>query len=385
MTVHQKINIQIDEITTHIYQGSLEASPWQSFLRCLLDRLPCDFAAIIWDSNEMFSMSLLQHRHSAERSRDITKLFTLANPLLGKLTYTAGPTTLADVIEKRELLKTKFYYEILHPSSTEHVIAMQLMNGDGTFQTLCLGRDSANQNFNDLVKKDLNYLRPHLEHALTTHALIKRHEIEKDVYSEALNRLVGTVILDGRGKVVRINPTAQKIVLSNPCFKILDSRFVVTQARNREEFNRHVTGAIRCRETLQAEPFVEAMRIEGAETDFGVLIRSTPASNWYRRDGIPSVIIHIDNFNPDETAPIQIVARLFQLTRSEARLASLLAKGLTLTEAALKLGLTESSVRTYSKKIFAKTGVNRQAELVRMMVKTIAKLARADAPETPRM
>jgi len=52
--------------------------------------------------------------------------------------------------------------------------------------------------------------------------------------------------------------------------------------------------------------------------------------------------------------------------------------------AAAKLGLTESSVRTYSKKIFSKTGAKRQAELVRLILKTVSLLGGLHPPQRER-
>lgn len=43
-------------------------------------------------------------------------------------------------------------------------------------------------------------------------------------------------------------------------------------------------------------------------------------------------------------------------------------------EAAQTLGLAENTVRSYLKSIFGKTGVNRQAELVRLILQSVAVL-----------
>ena len=51
---------------------------------------------------------------------------------------------------------------------------------------------------------------------------------------------------------------------------------------------------------------------------------------------------------------------------SEARVFDLIARGLTPAEAAEKLGVGVSTVRTHLLHIFDKTGLRRQADLVRM-------------------
>lgn len=65
---------------------------------------------------------------------------------------------------------------------------------------------------------------------------------------------------------------------------------------------------------------------------------------------------------------------LFGLNPSEARLAHALASGLDIKEAAEAQGITLSTARTYLKRLFLKTGANRQAELVRLLLNAVAGL-----------
>jgi len=64
----------------------------------------------------------------------------------------------------------------------------------------------------------------------------------------------------------------------------------------------------------------------------------------------------------------QTIGQLFELTEAEARLALALAEGHRVEDAAAGLGITTNSARTYLKRIFGKTGVGRQAELIRLIV-----------------
>lgn len=59
---------------------------------------------------------------------------------------------------------------------------------------------------------------------------------------------------------------------------------------------------------------------------------------------------------------------LFDLTPAEARLTRLLVEGCTLSEAARTLAITEATGRVHLRRVFAKTGVARQAELVRLLL-----------------
>lgn len=67
--------------------------------------------------------------------------------------------------------------------------------------------------------------------------------------------------------------------------------------------------------------------------------------------------------------------RMFELSENEARLAVRIASGQSLAAAATALGLTIETGRSYSKSLFTKTGTRGQADLVRLLLTSIAPLA----------
>jgi DNA-binding CsgD family transcriptional regulator len=67
----------------------------------------------------------------------------------------------------------------------------------------------------------------------------------------------------------------------------------------------------------------------------------------------------------------KLLAGLFDLTPSEARVVAILEAGGSTTDASLELGITPKSARTYLDRVFAKTGTNGQAQLV-ALVRSVA-------------
>jgi DNA-binding CsgD family transcriptional regulator len=74
--------------------------------------------------------------------------------------------------------------------------------------------------------------------------------------------------------------------------------------------------------------------------------------------------------DPEHSPAIDVgmLRQWFGLTPAEARLAVVLAQGHSLTEALKRLGVGVNTARTELKNIFGKTGTNRQAELVRLLL-----------------
>ena len=62
-----------------------------------------------------------------------------------------------------------------------------------------------------------------------------------------------------------------------------------------------------------------------------------------------------------------ILQAAYRLTPAEARLAQALSSGTSLAEAASRFAITAATARSQLKAIFAKTGVSRQSDLVRLV------------------
>jgi DNA-binding CsgD family transcriptional regulator len=65
--------------------------------------------------------------------------------------------------------------------------------------------------------------------------------------------------------------------------------------------------------------------------------------------------------------PSKLLKELFGLTRAEATLASALACGQSVSDYAEAARISEETARSHVKKILAKTGTNRQSELVALI------------------
>lgn len=84
-----------------------------------------------------------------------------------------------------------------------------------------------------------------------------------------------------------------------------------------------------------------------------------------------AVLLFLRDIDPCRVPAPEVLGHLFGLNPSEARLACALASGLDVREAAEAQGITLSTARTYLKRLFQKTGANRQAELVRLLVNAV--------------
>ena len=67
--------------------------------------------------------------------------------------------------------------------------------------------------------------------------------------------------------------------------------------------------------------------------------------------------------------------RLFHFTLAEAKLALVLADGISLDEAAEAMAIRKNTARAHLRAVFSKTGVKRQTTLVRLLLNSVASIS----------
>lgn len=81
------------------------------------------------------------------------------------------------------------------------------------------------------------------------------------------------------------------------------------------------------------------------------------------------LLLVITDLAPKPGPDPNILAHAFGLTRAEARLASLVATGMSPDATAKRLGITPGTARSQLKAVFAKTETHRQSELTALLAR----------------
>lgn len=124
---------------------------------------------------------------------------------------------------------------------------------------------------------------------------------------------------------------------------------------------------------LKARPRTDGaksvFRIESAGDERGLVLSAAYHAGAQNAEGYYSVVLCDPRMRG--TTP-EAIAVALNILPSEARIAHALTEGLSVDEAAIRNGVSINTVRSYLKKIYMKTGVSGQADLVRLALLTAA-------------
>ena len=218
-------------------------------------------------------------------------------------------------------------------------------------------------------------LLPHLRRSVTISKVLEARAIERNQMVETLDALKCAVVLTNRsGGILHANRAAERMM------------------RHREGIQ-SVRGVLQAKAPEAARELRSAIRLAAADETtlgkIGLAIRLVeeghapafahvlPLARGELRTRLePEAVAAVFVGGSDEDGGAEDVAAAFGLSPAETRVIKSLIAGRSLKETADELGLAITTAKTYLDNVFQKTGVHRQAELVRLA-------ARAASPARP--
>jgi DNA-binding CsgD family transcriptional regulator/PAS domain-containing protein len=373
-----------------IYQGALEAQPWQSALPALREALDAQVVSLVLRPPTADDQGVILNCVRPERGRrnDDPKL---ADPNDWQVSayreqfFSLDPfvnlpldkvIALEDILPDSDLLASDYYQHYLKPIDLFRILGVDTLEPGGMLARLRCSRRSSEARFKARERQLLTLLTPHLRRAIEIYAKLNRMTSERDVYAGAVNQLsVASIILDEQGRLLTTNAVGRALLDQGEGLSLREGRLHIEGRDINQELQLALTTILKAQ--LRGETaVVRALRVprSAGRADLGLVIKPVPASLWSEGQSSPSAAVFVSDPDLQESTSCQILGELFALTPAEANLATLLARGLSLAQVSDAQAISQHTARAQLKSIFAKTGVSRQAELVRLVLKSVASL-----------
>jgi DNA-binding CsgD family transcriptional regulator/PAS domain-containing protein len=235
--------------------------------------------------------------------------------------------------------------------------------------TLSVQRDARTKaQFSDEELEKLRLISRHIEKSLRLSVKLLNAEVTNVGLGEALARIgIGVFALDSRGRVIFSNPAAEQR-LGDPV-QVVRGRLRMSSSNSAVKLDEAISQSLHgVAPELMAD--LKPILVESAASDRRFAIYLLPIFQPILAERFLThtrAIVLVIEQKRDEPADPAIVRDLFGLTLGEAKIASMIGAGLSPRNAAEKLGIKEETARTHLKKVFSKTGISRQSELVALL------------------
>jgi DNA-binding CsgD family transcriptional regulator len=372
-----------------IYDAALTADAWQPALQSVVELLGGDHAILV--ARDPTREGAAMATSAGMDDRDFAHLLSpQAARLMAPYTsvFPPGSATLSSrLIRDRDFERTELYNEVVRSVRGFYAVAVRDETpGLSSFMTVCRSRKRGDFDAADAIM--MQSLAPHLTAALRLRRRLDAADLSAAGAWAALEHLgTGVMIVDAAGSVAFANETATGLFrdgyfrLDRDGLRVLDAAScvalrriiadcVAAEPKHGSGNTVDVTGGDRLPPLrVVGVPFQpQRLGFDAVQRTepFALLLISNPQQEWATRKE-------------------QLRSR-FGLTSAEANLAIEIARGDGRAAAAARLGIAVTTARTHLTHIFEKTGVHRQAELVRLVLQRpdgATQRDRTGGPERP--
>ncbi len=367
---------QFSHLVALIYRGALDPLPWSGAIESLHRLLQASWVTLILRPASAGHQALMVNMgreggpHVAASPHINPDVFAL-DPFMNLPSDRI--VTADEMVGESNWLNSEYYRQFCEPAGVRYVMGADIHTEEGSECRLRICRPAEAKPFAEADKALCRMLLPHFENAVRLYTSIDVAESERQLLAGTVDRmLLGTVILDEAGTVLKTNSVAHHILRENDGLRIAKGLLEAEYGAENRELYRLIKLALQGI-TSTAGAVSQAMSISrpSGRARLGLALRSIPQGDWLETRHRPTVAVFIRDPENRSQASREMIQRLFGLTPAESSLALLLADGLSLDEAAAQLGVRKNTARAQLRAIFSKTGVTRQTALVRLLLASV--------------
>lgn len=291
---------------------------------------------------------------------------------LARRTIGCGNVVTGDeLISHAQLKETAYYRDFSRSYDMVRCVIGTIEPGPDAVSVISINGTERRGPFGRKDKTLLEALVPHIRMALQLHRRLAAAEASADVLGGVIDHASHAVMfVDGCGKVTFMNRAAQTLLAARDGLVAENGELRAMRPADTRQLRRLVS---RAAATAAGEQIDSggAFAVDRPSGRHPLMVLVSPLSR--RRSTMPNVeasgvMVVVTDPEHTEIPSAEMLCALLGLTMAEAKLTRLIARGVTLAEAAAQLGIGVQTVRTRTKAIFDKTGTHRQADLVRLVL-----------------
>lgn len=269
-----------------------------------------------------------------------------------------------DVMPMSEFRETVFFKEWVEPQGLIASMASVLEKSAISLAGIAVGRSGEQGPIDESSRQRMEGIIPHVRRALKIGKVIDTYRAEATALADVLDGLTaGMVMVDATGRIVHANTMALSMLSEGFVVQTVGGKLSTVDAQG----DTLLAEALPKERTEFTGATIPLMSSTGDRYVAHVLPLTTRSR---RRSGMPYsavAAIFISQAKFSQEHPLEALARAYKLTPTEMRVLTTIVHVAGIPEVAPILGISPTTVKTHLSRIFAKTGVNRQVDLAKLM------------------
>ncbi len=276
----------------------------------------------------------------------------------------------AELCPETETKRTEFYNDYLVKHDIRLFGAMATLKRPEHIEHISLYHSWKDRGPEKGTPEVMRLIFPHLQSALHLRRRIIDLAARSCSMESALDLMeYGIVLLNDRGCVLQTNYCAEALLRQSDGLRLRDGRIECDSHAESLQLHSLIEASVKAVDarTLKAGgTMLVSRRTLRPISITAVPLRECAAPRLLQA----TAVLFLNDPESQPMPPLDLLRQAYGLTPAEARLALILTQGHSLKEAAELCGIAHNTAKSQLKNIFTKTNVQRQAQLVRIVLST---------------
>lgn len=358
----------LTQLIGDIYDAALDSSRWVGVLAKIAKFVGGQAAGLL-SKNSVSKSGNIHYQVGLDSCfvQFYSETYWKFDPVASLLDYEVGQiVSIPELVSYEEFCSGRFYREWAKPQGWIDAANAVLEKTPTTCAYLSVIRSEAAGMVDDEMRRRMELIAPHVGRAVRTGKVISLRQAEAATFADILDGLSPAIFLvDIDGRIIHANAASHLLLEKGNFLRSVNGRLTATD--------------------MQADRALHDAFITVGETagkGNALPIPDTTGSNRYmahvlpltagerHKAGMASAVVAailVRKVEFETVSPSEIVGKTYNLTPTELRVLLAIVNVGGVRQAAGDLGVADTTVKTHLARLFEKTGVSRQADLVKLV------------------
>ena len=275
----------------------------------------------------------------------------------------------ADLVPYDEFRRGRFYREWARPHGWSDIASAVIEKTSTCCTFLSIVRHEANGMVDDEMRRRMALVIPHVRRALLIGKTLELKEAQAACFSDILDRFsAGMILVDGQGRIVHCNAAGNAILDAADFLRAVGGRLVAGNAGINSALREIAISAEAGDAALGVKGIVLPLTAHDGERYFIHVLPLTSGAR--RRAGLAYnavAALFVRRATLEAASPDEVIGKMYKLTPTELRVLHAIVDVGGVPEVAAAFGVAATTIKTHLGRLFEKTGVARQADLVKLV------------------
>lgn len=276
--------------------------------------------------------------------------------------------SITDIMPYEEFMETQFYKEWVKPQHLSDCLNSILDKSATTVAMFCVFRTEQQGVVDEDMRQRMNMIIPHIRRAVLISRLFERAQSNAEMFSDVLDGLeAGIFLLESTGQMSYANDAGRIFLRAGDLLRDNAGRLAAVDPQGDIVLKQSLAASASGDLALGDQGIAIPLLSRDGTKFIGHILPLT--SGRRRKAPLDSKIVaafFVRRASIGDPLPPQIIRQTYNLTPTELRVLMAIVDIGGVPEVAAALGVAMTTVKTHLSRLYEKTGVNRQADLVKL-------------------